>query len=126
MRALLSAGVYVDEQDELGCSPLSNACIHGHLDVVQALLSAGAAVNLRDKMGHNALSAAFFQWHTEVIHALHLAGARVGPGISPLLAACRSHSDDTACALLAAWALEELQNGEEVDSALPPLHLKPA
>ena len=55
IRELLAAGVFVDEEDYEGVTPLAYAIINGRQEAATLFLEAGADINHVDQKGHNVL-----------------------------------------------------------------------
>ena len=50
VKRLLTAGTFVDAQDERGLTALMFASLNGFPDIIQALIDGGAFINMTDKM----------------------------------------------------------------------------
>lgn len=50
---LLTAGAFVDAQDERGLTALMFASLNGFPDIIQALIDGGAFINMTDKMAES-------------------------------------------------------------------------
>ena len=75
-RALIKAGLKVNEADEKGRTPLMEAVSGGNLEAIKALLEAGADPNSSDTNGTTPLMlAADRTWHPEIFKTLLAAGA---------------------------------------------------
>nr|XP_021185740.2 ankyrin repeat and sterile alpha motif domain-containing protein 1B isoform X2 [Helicoverpa armigera] len=62
----LRRGAGVNVQDDNGYTPLHQACLNGHRDIVRVLLAAGASPCMVDKKGATPLHLAAFNGDTEV------------------------------------------------------------
>ena len=68
---LVDLGVYVEVRDKDGQTPLSNAALGGHLDVVEFLVcTAGADAETRDFDGLTPISNAAYRGHLEIVEFL--------------------------------------------------------
>ena len=123
VRALVAAGVNVNDQNWSGGIPLHYAAGSGHTEIVQILLAAGSLVDFQDSNQGTPLHAAAAEGHTEIVLLLTTAGANTEIrglcGFTALhLAATEGHTE-TLQALIAP--------GGNVNShcafELTPLHL---
>ena len=69
-RVLIDAGADLHTKDEIGWSPLHNACASGALEVVKMLVEAGAGVRATDDEGRTCLYVAAQRGHTETVRYL--------------------------------------------------------
>ncbi|OQR98952.1 ankyrin repeat-containing protein [Achlya hypogyna] len=75
MRVLLDAGAFVDQECNVGWTPLIVASIFGRADAVRLLLDARAAVNPGTRDHAIAINVAAMHGHRDVIQILLAAGA---------------------------------------------------
>jgi ankyrin repeat protein len=75
VNTLISEGVNVDEQDELGWTALQLAAAYGRVEIVNTLLANGARPNIKNSVGRTALMYAAALGHTGIVRALLAAGA---------------------------------------------------
>ena len=71
---LISQGVDVGSCNEMGRTPLMQACIKNTPEVIAGLLSARADVNVKDRGGRSALYCAALKEHAEVVNQLTASG----------------------------------------------------
>ena len=94
LRYRIGRGDDVDGRDGLGWTPLTNACISGHLEYALALIEAGAAVDMVNDNGRTALMCACYFGHHECAQALIDAHADLEltnrDGQNALIIACES------------------------------------
>lgn len=76
VKALLAAGVDVNDDAGRGITALMAASQNSHRSIVQALLAAEANVNIKTRNGDTPLIAATQNGHEEVVQLLKKAGAR--------------------------------------------------
>lgn len=79
---LLESGVYTEQRDPHGRTPLAIAVDHGDLEGVAALINAGANVNAKHPDGSSILGSAIAAGDPSLISALLAAGARTD-GLMP-------------------------------------------
>ena len=65
----------MDKDEDYTATPLFEAAINGHTDIVRLLLGRGAKPNIRDDYGHIPLRAAIFMGHKEIVKLLIDSGA---------------------------------------------------
>ncbi|APR97800.1 ankyrin repeat domain-containing protein [Wolbachia endosymbiont of Folsomia candida] len=83
VRRFIRNGADINEQDDMGNTPLYIAASAGHLTIVNALIAAGADVNNGDVLGSRpgaALHGAASNGHLEIVNILIARGADVNKG----------------------------------------------
>ena len=71
VKKILGGGRQINaRRPEGGTTPLSNAALHGHLDIVKYLIERGAYVEATNDDGNTPLHVAAFLCRTEIVHAL--------------------------------------------------------
>lgn len=69
-------GIPIDAVNVYGYTPLMEAAVHGHSEIVRILLKNGATIDLKDNNGKTALEMAERNNHREVIQILKNAGTK--------------------------------------------------
>lgn len=128
LQALLDAGADPSVEDSMGRTPLDDAVIHDHAEIIKKLLRAcPTLINHTDKLGYTPLFIAAGMARTTSLNVLldptHSIKANpnqaVGMGQTPLLAAAITGNLPTIKALLRAGASS---NGDEKLAGWTPLH----
>ncbi|CAE7267753.1 invs, partial [Symbiodinium necroappetens] len=113
---LISQGVDLESCNEMGRTPLVQACIKNTPEVITALLAARADVNIKDSSGRSAVYYAAMKENAAVVQQLIEAGADPEElenvdlescnemGRTPLVQACIKNAPEVITALLAARA----------------------
>jgi ankyrin repeat protein len=71
VKKILGGGRQINaRRPEGGTTPLSNAALYGHLDIVKYLIERGAYVEATNDDGNTPLHVAAFLCRTEIVHAL--------------------------------------------------------
>lgn len=114
---LLKSGVAVDVRDDCRFTPLMQASLNGHIDVVDRLLLFGADVEAADKAGYTPLLLAATNGHDNIAEALLRHGANPNHvehsnGWTALIIAARAGNLVMVEQLLNAGALPEKADGE--------------
>ena len=115
VKLLLASGVYMNERDKDGITPLMYAVNYGSSEVVNLLLQGGASVNARDKEGFTALIFAGYLFsislneEVNIVKLLLAYGADVNAKsdelrLTPLMAASLYAQSDLVKLLLQAGA----------------------
>ena len=108
MRQLIKEGCDVNTRGEYGRTPLIEAAMWGHNQVVKELIRKGARVNVKGNAQQTALYWASWNGHCSVVKTLCAAGADTnvqGPwGLTPLMCAAVLGSDEMVCELIRAGA----------------------
>ncbi len=116
VKALLEAGVNVEQGDEHGQTPLMFAVAAGHVEVVRVLCAAGANVHATRDDGGDLWTCAFAKPNAEILRCL------IEHGLSP------NQTRKSGPALLLAFGLHKpkeilkllLDNGADVHGLVPP------
>ena len=77
IKALIAAGVNINQENRYGHTPLIHAAYWGRIDTVRALIAASAKVNQINTFGETALMFAAGSGGTDTVQALIAAGAEV-------------------------------------------------
>ncbi len=120
VRLLLDRGVDVDQQDELGNTPLIAVAGEGHTSILRLLLERGANVHLSTNDGTTALMNAAANGRLEHVRLLLQAGARLDrrnqAGETALIQAIKFGRPQVVDFLLAQGADPNLYSQEEVQA----------
>lgn len=76
VEAFIGQGAPVNAVNIYGYTPLMEAAVHGHSEIVRILLKNGATIDLKDNNGKTALEMAESNNHREVIQILKSAGTK--------------------------------------------------
>ena len=109
VRQLIKEGRDVNTRGgKYGTTPLMEAAIGGHNQVVKELVREGARVNVKDNDQQTALYYASWMGHCSVVKTLCAAGADTNVqdqwGVTPLMRAAEWGSDEMVCELIRAGA----------------------
>ena len=108
VRRLIKEGRDVNTRGEYGTTPLMEAAIGGHNQVVEELIREGARVNVKDNLQQTALYCASWRGHCSVVKTLCAVGADTNVqdqwGETPLMRAAMEGSDEIVCELIRAGA----------------------
>ena len=109
VRQLIKEGCDVNTTGgEYGTTPLMEAAIRGHNQVVEELIRKGARVNVKDNAQRTALYWVSWNGHCSVVKTLCAAGADTNVqdhwGLTPLMGAAERGSDEIVCELIRAGA----------------------
>ena len=109
VRRLIKEGHDVNTRGEYGRTPLIEAAIEGHDQVVEELITEGAHVNVKNKYSQlTALYCASWNGHCSVVKTLCAAGADTNvqdkEGETPLMGAAYWGRDEIVCELIRAGA----------------------
>ena len=132
VRQLIKEGCNVNTRSgEYGRTPLMEAAIRGHNQVVEELVREGAHVNVKDEYQLTALCHASRWGHCSVLKTLCAAGADTNVqnqwGVTPLMGAAWEGSDEMVCELIRAGASVNVvttssELGLELDAGSTALH----
>ncbi|XP_055998778.1 uncharacterized protein LOC125653998 isoform X1 [Ostrea edulis] len=113
-KAINGIGQVSEDIDCCHDTPLTAACVGGHVSIMEELVKAGADVNLQDRRGNTPLIAACKGGHVSIVEELVKAGADVNLqndyGNTPLIAACKGGHVSVVEELVKAGADVNLQN----------------
>ena len=109
MRQLIKEGCDVNTTGGYGTTPLIEAAIGGHNQVVEKLIREGARVNVKDNAQWTALYYASWRGHCSVVKTLCAAGTDTNVqdlwwGLTPLMRAAEEGRDEIVCELIRAGA----------------------
>ena len=108
VRRLIKEGYNVNTRGEYGRTPLMEAAICGHDQVVEELIREGARRNVKDDLQQTALYWASWNGHCSTVKALCAAGADTNVpdelGVTPLMGAAERGNDEMVCELIRAGA----------------------
>ena len=116
VQLLVELGAELEEQNELGHTPLISAAFNGFAQSVRTLLELGADVNATSPEGVTALHSSVYPPNLEIVRTLLAAGAfhspRDGTGATPLHCAMDEASPAIVLELLEAGADPQVRDDE--------------